>query len=180
VTGPSRGRHIVLVGLVSTGKSTIGELLAARLGRRRRDSDDDIEAAHGRTGGEIAASDGIEALHRIEQAHLLDALDEEEPAVIGAAASVADSEACLCALEGAFVVWLQLDVEEIAARYASGSHRRSLGDDPLATLRDQLERRGPSLARVADLEVPQAKHRPDSAAEAIIEAARVAGAIGTA
>jgi shikimate kinase len=171
------GRHIVLVGLMSTGKSTIGEVLADRLGRRRRDSDDDIEAAQGRTARQIADADGIDALHALEHRHLLDSLGDPEPAVIGAAASVADSEACLRALEKPFVAWLELPAEEIAERYAAKAHRRDLGADPLAAVQEQIARRGPALERVADLRVPSAKHEPAQSVESIIAAARDAGAV---
>jgi shikimate kinase len=170
-------RHIVLVGLMSSGKSTVGALLADRLGRRRRDSDDDIELGHGRKASYIAETDGVDALHEIEHRHLLDALAEDEPVVVGAAASVADSEECVRAMEEAFVVWLQLDVSEIAEGYGTKDHRRDLGDDPEQALREQLERRGPVWAKVADLELPDAKHRPATAVDAIVSAARAAGAV---
>jgi shikimate kinase len=170
-------RHIVLVGLMSTGKSSVGPILAERLGRARRDSDDDIEAEHGRNASEIAASEGVEVLHEIEAAHLLDALSEDEPVVVGAAASVADSDRCLEALKGAFVVWLQLDPQEIARRYDKKPHRRDLGDDPLAALEDQLARRGPAWGRVADVQIDGAKHDPERAATEIIAVARAAGAV---
>jgi shikimate kinase len=170
-------RHIVLVGLMSSGKSTVGPLLAERLGRRRLDSDEDIEERYGRMASRIAEEEGLERLHEIEHAHLLDALATAEPAVIATAASTADCEDCLRAMEEPFVVWLQLDVEEIARRYAEKGHRRDLGADPVAALNDQLARRGPAWARVADIQLDDAKHDPERAVNEIVATARTAGAV---
>ena len=66
--------HIVLVGLMGSGKSTVAAALAAALGVPLRDSDADIERDTGLTGRDIAARDGIDALHALEARHLLDAL----------------------------------------------------------------------------------------------------------
>ena len=51
-------RHIVLVGMMGAGKTTVGQLLAERLGRRMVDSDELIEARTGRTVREIYETDG--------------------------------------------------------------------------------------------------------------------------
>jgi shikimate kinase len=122
------GPHIAIVGLMGVGKSTTAERLAKRLGWSYRDSDRDIEARTGRTGGEIAAADGIPALHRLEESVLLDALARDEPTVITAAGSTIESAACRLALgERAMVVWLTLDADSLAERIATGSHRRMMG-----------------------------------------------------
>ncbi|MFF7859458.1 shikimate kinase, partial [Streptomyces sp. NPDC007904] len=49
---------IVLVGPMGVGKSTVGRLLAQRLGVGYRDTDDDIVAAQGRTIADIFVDDG--------------------------------------------------------------------------------------------------------------------------
>ena len=86
--------HIVLVGLMGSGKTTVGAALAAALGVPLRDSDADIERDTGLTGRDIAARDGIDALHALEARQLLDALDEPGTTVITAAASTLDDPAC--------------------------------------------------------------------------------------
>ena len=50
---PPAPRHVVLVGLMATGKSTVGELVARQLGWRLVDSDAQIEARTGLTVREI-------------------------------------------------------------------------------------------------------------------------------
>ena len=69
----------------------IGRALAEGLGRPFRDSDADLLARTGRSARDLAAADGVEALHAIELQHLIDALADPTPAVIGAAASVIDT-----------------------------------------------------------------------------------------
>ena len=91
-------RHILLVGLMGAGKTTIGRELAGRLGRPFLDSDAQLAALGGRTAREIAAADGIERLHELEATALLAALDEPVPSVIAAAASVIEDPASRAAL----------------------------------------------------------------------------------
>ena len=59
-------RHIVLIGPMGVGKTTLGRLLADQLSLEFRDSDVWIESMAGRTGAEIAEADGIAELHRLE------------------------------------------------------------------------------------------------------------------
>ena len=72
-------RHIVLVGLMGSGKTTIARRLAKQLGWPLRDSDADIRAAHGLTARALAERDGIDALHDLERDHLLEALARRGP-----------------------------------------------------------------------------------------------------
>jgi shikimate kinase len=84
----SESGHVVLVGLMGTGKTTTGRILARRLRRRLLDSDQLVEARTGRTVREIFEADGEDAYRTLETAALLDALAEPEPAVIAAAGGV--------------------------------------------------------------------------------------------
>ena len=101
--------HVVLVGLMGSGKTTTGRILARRLRRPLFDSDQLVEARTGRTVREIFEADGEDAYRTLETAALLDALAEPEPAVIAAAGGVVIREENRRALRdaGALVVWLQ-------------------------------------------------------------------------
>ena len=131
-----RRQHLVLVGMMGSGKTTVGRRVAARLGRRLRDSDAEVEARTGRTVREIFESDG-EAAFRVEEARALaEALDDPEPAVVAAAGGVvldAGNRERLRA--GGTVIWLDARPEDLARRVSTGGHRPLLGDDPLAALR---------------------------------------------
>jgi beta-glucosidase len=127
MNGPAADGHVVVLGMMGAGKTTLGQLLAERLGRPMLDSDDQVVARTGWTGAQLAARDGVEALHELEQQALLDALGDPVPAVIAAAASVVDSPACREALtRAATVIWLDTPVDDLVARMPTGRHRRPL------------------------------------------------------
>ena len=146
------GRHLVLVGMMGAGKTTIGRSIAARLGRTLYDSDLMIEAREGRTVREIFATDGEPAFRTIETEVLLEGLAAAEPSVIAAAGGVvlkAENRAAL-RQSTARVVWLRADPELLVERVKSGPHRPLLDDDPEAVLRAMYVEREPLYREVAD------------------------------
>jgi shikimate kinase len=154
---------------MAVGKSTVGRALAARLGRPLRDSDVDLMAEQGVTGAQVAARDGVGALHRWEAAHLRRSLADDRPAVIAAAASVVDDPACRAAMGDAFVVWLRAPGDLLAARLGHGDHRRRIGEATDAA--GLVGEREPRYAEVADAVVDTAGR---SAADVV---SRVAAAL---
>jgi shikimate kinase len=146
-------RHLVLVGLMGAGKSTVARVLGDRLGRRVIDSDAVIEAATGRTVREIFQTDGEPAFRTLETDALIDALASDEPVIIAAAGGVVLREENRRALErsGAKVVWLAADPSVLVERVRSGVHRPALDDDPEGTLRRMHESREALYREVADL-----------------------------
>jgi shikimate kinase len=160
--------HIVLLGMMGAGKTTVGDLLSSRTGRPYRDSDRDIERMTGRTGREIAADDGVDELHRLEEEVLLDAVDSTEPCVVSAAGWVIESPRCRAAIQRtAVAVWLRLSPEDLRTRMDEGSHRRDLPNDELSRL---LERREPLLLGIADI-VIDATRSPDEIVDQIVDEA---------
>jgi shikimate kinase len=143
-------RHLVLVGMMGAGKTTTGLALAARLGWPVRDCDLDLEERIGMTGAELAAADGVEHLHRLEEEVLLDALAAAgPPAIVTAAGSVVASERVRRELQQrATVVWLDAPVDELVVRMDADTHRRPIDHDAAAAL---LAQRREHLAEVADL-----------------------------
>ena len=141
-------RHLVVVGLMGSGKTTVGKAVAAALGRRHRDSDAELQAAHGRTARELGDDIGIERLHELELGLLLDALAAPEPSVISAAASTIDEPDGRAALAepGVLVAWLRIDPASAARRARPGDHRPQPED-----LAVQAARRDPLFAAVADV-----------------------------
>ena len=145
-------RHVVLVGMMGVGKSSVGRSLAAELGRPLLDSDEMIESEVGRTVREIWADDGEAAFRALEAATLERALAEEEPSVIAAAGGGVLSERNRDALRSAdaHVVWLLADVDVLLERVRAGGHRPLLDDDPEGTLRRMYAERAALYQEVAD------------------------------
>lgn len=123
MTGP----HVVIMGPMGVGKTALAAELAETLGRPMRDSDLDIEALTGRTGREIAETDGIDALHDLEAAVLLGALAGASPSVIAAAGWTIEDPRCRRALKRrSTVVVLDLPIDDLLVRMADGAHRRPM------------------------------------------------------
>jgi 5-deoxy-5-amino-3-dehydroquinate synthase len=153
VVNATRPGHIVLVGLMGVGKTTVGKLLAARLGWPLVDSDQVVEERTGRTVREIWHTDGEPAYRVLETAALLDALNRPEPSVIAAAGGVVLREENRAALRAAdaFVAWLVADVNVLVERASRGDHRPLLDQDPRTTMLQMRRDREPLYREVADV-----------------------------
>lgn len=160
----------MLVGLMGVGKSTVGAVLARRLQRQLVDSDLRIEALTGRTVKQILDADGVAEMRHCEAAALFDALADDEPRVIAAAAGVvldAENRERLNAAD-AEVVWLTADPEVLAPRTSARGHRPFLDDDAVGTLRRMQDEREPLYREVADRIVPVDGLTPDEIADRIL------------
>lgn len=148
-------RHLVLVGLMATGKTTVGRLLAQRLNRTLLDSDTEIERSEGRTVREIWLADGEPKFRRLEKAALARAVDQPDPVVIAAAGGVVlDSEnRALLAQSNSFVVWLDAAPSTLAERAVRDDHRPLLDVDPLATIEAMARDRAGYYTEVADIRI---------------------------
>lgn len=157
-------RHIVLLGPMGVGKTTIGAAVARQLGLALLDSDRQIEALRAQSARAIAAADGVAALHGLEHQVLRAALDQPEPAVVAAAASVADDERSVAALAAHCCVWLRADPELLADRQSSSAHRRSIGIDE----RLRISRRDRVYARLASIVIDTGEMGVEEAVATIV------------
>jgi shikimate kinase len=161
-------RHVVLVGLMGSGKTTVGRRLAARLGRDFIDADQALEEIVDRTIADIFETDGEAAFRAIEADVLEELLEHHTPAVIASGGGVvlhADSRRRLRSPE-VTVVWLTASAAFLASRVEGKPHRPLLAG--AASARDVLARlhadRSPLYAEVADLTVDiEPFHREDKA-----------------
>ena len=162
--------HVVLVGLMGAGKTSVGTAIGARLGWPVLDSDATLLAATGRTVREIRAELGTEGLHRAEADALLDALAREERSVVCAAASVIEDPAARAALARAdvFAVWLRASPTTLAERFTSAEHRPIYGPDPLGVAQGQAARRNPLYAEVARITIDVDDAEIEAVAEAVL------------
>jgi shikimate kinase len=148
-------RHIVLVGLMGTGKTTVGRLLAAKLDWPLYDSDAEIEAREGASVRELQDRWGAGGLHRLEATVLLEALARAQQSVICAAASTIDDARCRAALRDPAIriVWLRAKLATLVARYDSDRHRPRYPHGTAAALAEQLAARRAHFAQAATLTI---------------------------
>jgi shikimate kinase len=127
---------------MGSGKSTVGRLLATRLGLAFVDNDVRLEARTGRVARTIEAAQGLDALHRAEAESLLAALATPDRAVIGAAAGAVLEPDVAAALAAHDVVYLRVAPDVIAARLARAGddHRPTLDPAALFEARDDRYR----------------------------------------
>jgi len=151
-------RHVIVVGAMGVGKTTIGRLLAARLGLRFLDSDQVIEATTGGPGSDIADTDGVEQLHALELGVFLDLCSSDERSVIAPAASVVDHETGREALVANITVWLTAPDHIVAQRQRSGTHRRAIDAETRTALR---VRRTPLLEAVSTITLDAGSATPE-------------------
>ena len=147
---------------MGAGKTTIGRLLAMSLGIRFIDSDVLVIDRTGLTSAQVAATTGVDELHRVERAVLVAALAEEEPAVVAAAASVVDEAEAREALSRHRCVWV--DASPATRRRRSGAHRRPIDGDEQSRLD---EARRPYLERLCTAMVDTSAATPSQCIEAI-------------
>jgi shikimate kinase len=168
-----RRRPIVLVGLMGSGKTTVGKRLAARLHWPFVDADSEIEAAAQMPISEIFARFGEPHFRDGERrviARLMEGTpDRSRPRVIatGGGAFV-DPQTRALILEKGTAVWLDAPIDTLVARVSRRSHRPLLvGRDPRQVLTELLELRRPDYAE-APLRIVSADGPHEQTVEAIL------------
>ena len=116
--------HLVLVGLMGAGKTTVGERCAQLLGRPFVDTDALVESLTGSTVAEIFECFGEARFRAEEHRAVEDACASPEPLVISCGGgAVMDPENRARLRANGFVVWLAASPEVLAARVGSGDGR---------------------------------------------------------
>lgn len=160
---------VVLVGPMGVGKSTVGQLLAERLGVVYRDTDDDIVAEQGRAIAEIFVDEGESAFRAIEKRAVRRALAGHDGvlALGGGAILDADTRALLA---GQRVVYLSMDVEEAVKRTGLNAARPLLAVNPRKQWRELMEARRNLYEEVATAVVATDGRTPEEVTRAALDA----------
>jgi len=158
---------LVLVGAPGSGKSTVGALLAGRLGVRHVDVDAEIERRTGKLVREIFADSGEPAFRALERDVTLELLAAEGVLSLGGGAPMTPEIAR--ALAGHDIVWLQVDVPHAVRRIGLDEGRPLLAGGAMrATLIKLLRERTPVYAALAGLTVDTNGLTPEEAAERVL------------
>jgi len=144
-------RPVVLVGMMGSGKTTVGKKIASKLQVPFVDTDAEIERRTDRSIAELFDADGEAAFREIESAMLAEVLVSDEPKVVatgGGAVLAASNRALL--RERATVIWLHATAGVLAHRTRQDTGRPLLTGDHRAMLERLLAEREPLYREVAD------------------------------
>mgnify|MGYP000908904302 CR=1 FL=1 len=160
---------IVLIGPMGAGKTTVGGLVAARLGTSVRDTDHDVEHAEGRTISEIFVDDGEAAFRTLERAAVADALATHDGVLALGGGAVLDP-GTRDLLVGHDVVFLRVGLSDAVKRVGLGTARPLLLGNVRGRIKTLLYERTPVYESVATLVVDTDGRTPEDVAEEIVTA----------
>ncbi|GGN16857.1 shikimate kinase [Streptomyces fuscichromogenes] len=166
MTGTPR---VVLVGPMGVGKSTVGQLLAERLGVGYRDTDEDIVTAEGRAIADIFVAEGEPVFRAIEKRAVRVALAEHEGVLALGGGAILDAET-RGLLAGRQVVYLSMDVEEAVRRTGLNAARPLLAINPRKQWRELMEARRHLYEEVATAVVATDDRTPEEVTQAALDA----------
>lgn len=163
-------RPIVLVGLMGTGKSTVGRRLAARLDLPFVDADAEIEAAAGMSINDIFDQLGEDAFRDGERRVIARLMDAEPKIIATGGGAFVDDETRTLIKEKAVSVWLDADLDVLVERTSRRNTRPLLRDgDPREILTRLAKERQPYYEQ-ADIHVRSGEGPHSQVVEAIVEA----------
>ena len=159
--------RIFLIGLMGSGKTTIGRRLAARTGWPYVDNDALVQDVTGRTAPEIEDQGGVAALHEAELAAFEHALTIAPPVIIGVAGFVVMEPELRARMRAAGTV---VRCARDRRRCACASVRAVDADDAtsLDWIRNVAEERGPVFDAAANIAIDVDRLRPRLVVEEIV------------
>ncbi|SDP15931.1 shikimate kinase [Actinacidiphila guanduensis] len=170
MTAPTGVRPaVVLVGPPGAGKTTVGRLLAERLGTTYRDTDADIEAAAGKPIPEIFYDEGEPHFRALERAAVTAALDSHDGVLSLGGGAVMDP-GTRARLAGLPVVFLDVTLHDAVHRVGLDAPRPLLAVNPRQQWRELMEQRRPLYTEVAAAVVTTAERTPQDVADAVLDA----------
>lgn len=173
----TKAPHLVLIGFMGSGKTSIGKSLSYKLRRAFYDTDKMIEESEGMTISEIFASKGERYFRELETKVLRDIRDDGIPRIysLGGGTPVLLQNQPLIKMCGT-VVYLRIQPEAVYERLKDDTTRPLLKcDDPLAKIKKLIKERGPAYERCADIIVDTGNVSKDSVIGDILDRLRELG-----
>jgi shikimate kinase len=161
--------RVILVGMMGSGKTTVGRLLSERTGWPYHDNDELLDRLFGATPRQVLAESGEEWLRASESSALALGLESEAPCIIAAAAGTILDEPNRRLLDDAGIVaWLRATPLALNERAFGAEHRPWLDTGGEAWVRSSMAERDPLYASVADLIVDTDGREADEIAKEIL------------
>ena len=168
----TKTHNIVLVGMPGSGKSTIGVLLAKRLGYAFLDTDIYIQTQEGEHLFQIIRRLGSAGFCQLEEAYLLRVACHQH--VIATGGSAVYSEAAMQHLHrNGVIVYLDLDPERLSARLAN-LDARGVVRSPGQSIAGLHRERAPLYLRHADIQIVCGSATPEQIVRKIVSAVSAA------
>jgi shikimate kinase len=168
-----RKKSVSLIGFMGTGKSTVGRILADRLGFRFVDSDELIEKQTGKSVAEIFKTEGEVSFRKREKEVLTELLGDlsENRVVSWGGGIVMDGQNREMVRENSLAVWLFAAPERSLRLIPKGTRPLLDVDDPAAEAQRIFAQRKGLYAETADilLNCDAEYHSPQQTAEKIYE-----------
>ena len=151
MTSNNASKMIVLIGLMGSGKTTVGRALASRLNLVFRDSDEAVEKTAKTFVREIFENQGEEIFRKLESQALIDLCDARSSIVLAVAggAIIARSNRDLLQKNAQCIVWLDAPTPTLISRTGRGKHRPLLDGDPVGSLNKMRLDREPLYQQLA-------------------------------
>ncbi len=165
--------RVLLVGLMGSGKSTVGQAVATLTGWPCLDNDAMLERSTGHTAAELERAEGVGRLRSAESDVLTLTLAMPPPLVAGVAAGVVlDRRDRERMHQHGFVVWLRPSVRTLVRRLSASEdgHRPRVSGDASEVLERMADEREPLYTEVAHLTLDMDVLTPADAARAVVAA----------
>jgi shikimate kinase len=143
--------RVILIGPMGSGKTTIGQLVASKLGIAFRDTDHVIEGRAGKSVSDIFLEDGEDEFRILEKKVLRDELlsDDTVLALGGGAPISVDAQSALRAIASP-VIYLDISLATVAPRIGFNRDRPLLLHNPRGQWQTLMEVRRPIYESIAD------------------------------
>ena len=143
--------RVILIGPMGSGKTTIGQLVASKLGIAFRDTDHVIEGRAGKSVSDIFLEDGEDEFRILEKKVLRDELlsDDTVLALGGGAPISVDAQSALRAIASP-VIYLDISLATVAPRIGFNRDRPLLLHNPRGQWQTLMEARRPIYESIAD------------------------------
>lgn len=160
--------RVVVIGPPGSGKTTVGTLVAERLGVAFRDTDADIEAAAGAPIPEIFVEHGEPHFRKLERAAVVAALESHDGVLALGGGAVLDA-GTRADLARHLVVLLDVGLADAVKREGLGVSRPLLFGNVRARLKQLMEERRPLYDQVATVTVSTDGRTPDEVADEVVK-----------